>query len=132
MPNPFPYGTYHPTLKMLKLTSHAWCVAPWSELESFFRKNPNVKRFVYKISLTTNYMERLLSILIEFGNINELFIHLFGDHDFNLLKRELAMLTNRIDFKRFELKLNCERQESQTINALASLQNFTGLHLNRE
>lgn len=121
----------YPTLKVFKLFNFKYDSAPWDELTTFFQRNPNVKRFICVNNLKTLLTKRLLSILIENGNIDELFIQLLRiDTDFGVIYKELKKLTDRTNFKRLEIKFDCQYGEfPQTINVLSPLQHFTGLHL---
>lgn len=126
-----PHSRY-PTLEVFDLFYLEVFTAPWNELTTLFQENPNIKRFVCTLNLKTVLIKRLLSILVENGNIDELFMHLFRmDGDFDLIFNELKMLTERTNFKRLELKLSCRSEESRTINVLAPLQHLTGLHLDK-
>lgn len=104
--------------------------APWNQLATFFQRNQNVKRFVCMNFLKVLMIKHLLAIIIENGNIEELFIDICMAVDFGELYNEFKMLADRPNFKSFELKLSDE-STLRTVDVLASLKSFTGLSLGK-
>lgn len=120
--------SHYPTLEVFEFECFEWGSNSFDNLAAFFQRNPQIKRFIVKNFQSTIMNKRLLSMLVESTNIDELFLHLRDrECDFRELHSEFKMLTDRDNFKRLELKGGDER----TINALGQLQHFTNLHLRK-
>lgn len=123
----FPAKTYR-TLEVFEYHIDNPNQAISTDLETFFRQNPNIKRFVCGGRLETRSLKRILSIVIENSQISELFLVLkFFDTDFQSILGELKQLDARDGFQRIELMLP-NRMNLTNISALAALRKFTGLH----
>lgn len=100
------------------------CRSEMKELDKFFKKNPNISKFICRILDNVVLVQRILKLIYQ-TNVNELFLISSGtkEIDFATIKTELKMLDERENFKRFHL----EMKETKMKNAceLWRLKSFT-------
>lgn len=100
------------------------------DLAKFFQTNPSIKRFTCHMpnhNTDIDTLKQLLKIVIDNGNIEELFLS-FGSKiwvNFALIRDELKMLDGRKNFKRLEIKSEGFVNASE----VATLKSLTGIHL---
>lgn len=100
-----------------------------NDLKQFFQENVALKHFkCVADDLKADKVKKILEIIAQFNNIEDLFINSFtGGLDFSLIRDELKVLDDRENFKQFGMRVDMD--EVHQLFNLTPLKTFNELQL---